>query len=208
MLICVAVLSGCQPSAPPAANPAAPPTHSNAAPHSPAPASAPWYAALAPLPDAPDPGTGEDPNLSRDALLVDDSIAYDRVTAYRGLLAARLFTDDAIGGGGLLSPHARAFRTLLAESDAPAVFRDLLARGSPSAQLYGLCGLWLTDRPALYSMFEPFRSDTREVTTMIGCVSRVQQIGKLVMTQQLLAADPEFGLGDWALKLAGRANRP
>jgi len=174
--------------------------------HSPAPASAPWYAALAPLPDWPDPGTGEDPNLSRDALLGDNSIAYDRMTAYRGLLAARLFTDDWIGGG-VLSPHAKAFRTLLAEPEAPAVFRDLLARGSPSGQLYALCGLWLTDRPALYSILAPFRSDTREVTTMIGCVPSVQRIGRLVTMQSLLAADPQFGLAEWAMKLAGRGGR-
>ena len=80
------------------------------------------------------------------------------------------FAGPTIGVGGDASPHAIAFRTVLAEPDASDLFSDLIDRGEPAGQLYGLAGLKLT-APAAYERELPrFLVNSEWIETAEGCV--------------------------------------
>ncbi len=80
------------------------------------------------------------------------------------------FAGPTVGDGGGASPHATAFRTVLNEPDAAALFAELVEDARPAGQLYGLAGLQLTE-PSTYKRALPrYLVRTDSITTAAGCI--------------------------------------
>jgi hypothetical protein len=80
------------------------------------------------------------------------------------------FAGPTIGVGGRPSPHATAFRAVLAEPDASDLFADLIETGEPAGQLYGLAGLQLTAHTAYERELPRYLANSDSLVTAEGCV--------------------------------------
>jgi hypothetical protein len=118
------------------------------------------------------------------------------------LSSARVVTSAAIGAGGTLSPHAEAFRALLAEARARDAFSELVALSNPHAQLYGLAGLTILDNPAAARWARRLMGNTEEVATMRGCVGGSEGFGRMVSFSE--AGKPLVWSASWPKELAGQ----
>ena len=58
--------------------------------------------------------------------------------AYKTLLVADTFSDDAVGEAGEIPDTVRAFRLLLKETEADMAFKRLVSEATLPGQLYGL----------------------------------------------------------------------
>jgi hypothetical protein len=103
-----------------------------------------------------------------------------RETAFEILLKTDTFASSHVGSDGTLSTQVRAFRRVLAEPDAASAFGDLVRRGRMAGQLYGLSGLYLTDRAAFERAVTPYRSSTESVLTFSGCVMFRAPVAELI----------------------------
>jgi hypothetical protein len=98
------------------------------------------------------------------------------------------FSDTAAGFGGETTEQTFAFAALLADPDSAAAFEELLRRGRLAGQLYGLCGLYLTNRP-LFDLHVPrFLNRDESVHGLQGC---------MVMPRPLRGVVPEIASGLW-----------
>jgi hypothetical protein len=122
--------------------------------------------------------------------------------AFLVLANAEGFTRDGIGIANALSPHARAFRVLLADPRAVAAFRELATAPELPPRLYGLSGLYLL-APIDYRRYaERLRHSRETVTTQGGCT-----ISDVLVSDVIGTGDPthwEIESGVWPKALAGR----
>jgi hypothetical protein len=63
-----------------------------------------------------------------------------------------------------------AWRTLVDDSEAPRLFKDLLETGTPSGQVYAMAGLFLVDPDAFAEGLSRLRSQLGPLPWQDGCV--------------------------------------
>jgi hypothetical protein len=194
LLLCLAGMAGC--SADPGSAGEGIPTASPSPLPEP-PATSPWYVQVQPRP-------AEKLDELRDVGGMTDALPrpITREGALQFLLETRWFSDTAGGwGGDETTEQTFAFAALLAEPDAPAAFEELLKRGRLAGQLYGLCGLYLTNRPLFDRHVPRFLHRDESVQGLYGCV---------VTPRSLRAVAPEIASGLWprALEEAARSIAP
>jgi hypothetical protein len=119
------------------------------------------------------------------------------------LANATVFTSSHIGFSGTLSPHAAAFRALLAERAAHAAFAELADSKHPEPQLYGLAGLYLVDQDQFQSRANQLLATTTKARTLQGCTGGDQTISAIIGSK---AIGPAHLLdGSWPRDLAGHS---
>jgi hypothetical protein len=89
--------------------------------------------------------------------------------AYQSLLEVQVFAFGGVGFGGITSECEKAFRTILASTNALRLLQKTLANGSNEAKLYSLCGLRHLDKPSFESASKALVAADPKVTTMVGC---------------------------------------
>ena len=117
--------------------------------------------------DPPQAESSSDPLEGRWADRIDYASRDGALTVLRHIDS---FAGPTVGDGGAASPHAVAFRTVLAEPDAPELFADLIATGEPAGQLYGLAGLKLTALAAYERELPRYLAREDSIVTAEGCV--------------------------------------
>lgn len=106
---------------------------------------------------------------------------------------ATMFEDSAVGFGGETPRVVYAYWDLLEEPNADAAFKQLLRTGTPSGQLYALCGIYHTDREHLAAAAKPFLNSDDSVFTFSGCLQSASSIPK--MTRDILSGSWPRSLG-------------
>ena len=103
-----------------------------------------------------------------------------RDDAVEVLSSTDVFSDTYVGFGGTPSRQACAFRTVLDQSDADRLFKQILAKGHLAGRLYALCGLYYTDHDRFLKEIEPYRRSPDSVATFQGCLMGRQGVARLV----------------------------
>lgn len=93
-----------------------------------------------------------------------------RENALEMLLRTEIFCSTAVGVSAVTPPQCYAFKAILRQLDAAAAFGSLVRRGSPAGQLYGLCGLYLTDRASFEANIAPYLKNFDHVRFLSGCI--------------------------------------
>ncbi len=106
---------------------------------------------------------------------------HDRALAL--LMTTDVFADGHVGIDGAPSEQAMAFYVVLHSPRAAASFTALVENGSLPGKLYGLSGLYLTDRRAFKRSAEPFRASTDTVPTYSGCIGGWGSVASLVSSR-------------------------
>ena len=91
-------------------------------------------------------------------------------SAYRLLEQTERFASAHVGIAGAPSCQVMAFQEILRSRDAAGAFAALVANGTLEGQLYGLVGLYLTDRPEFDRLLPRYAMMTSPVRTELGCV--------------------------------------
>ena len=144
-----------------------------------------------------------DPGLSRAA--AKEPVRLEKLTpqgqeAFQQLLTADAFEHVNVGYGGVLSDGVKAFRLLLWQPGADGAFKQLIARGRPAGQLYGLCGVYFTDHAYFVEAAERFRGITTPVPFQDGCIEMKTPVGKIVFSPEpnvIRLKWPEASLESW-----------
>jgi hypothetical protein len=98
------------------------------------------------------------------------------------LVSAEVFFPSGHGGWGGVDAGAEALRRLVAGQHTAGVFLDIIERGTPAGQMYGLAGLYFAD-PAAYEVeVRRLVNDTTEVTTQRGCIRMSESISSLMLS--------------------------
>jgi hypothetical protein len=111
-------------------------------------------------------------------------ISMSRQQAIAFLLRTNVFADSAIGISGVTSNQVAAFRILLREPDADTLFKQLLQEGQIAGQLYGLCGLYWTDRSEMMKAVPRYAKIHSEVRTQSGCSGSSEAVSELVENKE------------------------
>ena len=90
--------------------------------------------------------------------------------ATASLAKVKSFAFGGIGVAGTPSPSEAHFRTVLAQHNALADFRAVLANGTPEAKLYALCGIRILDPSSFNEAAEPLKKSNPTVETIGGCI--------------------------------------
>jgi hypothetical protein len=123
------------------------------------------------------------------ALVTEECVAAPRVApaldartagALITLRGAEEFQRAYVGDSGEISRYVVAFRILLAHERAAALFREVMATGTPAGELYALCGLYLTDPEAFGREATRLGNDDTEVETMNGCMKNTERVRDVV----------------------------
>jgi len=89
--------------------------------------------------------------------------------------------------------QALAFAWVLAQPDATRHFAGLLEAKTRAAQLYGLCGLYLTDRALFEKVVDRFRSLDETVPFIQGCLVGDRPVSEIVSSPNQTRKDIESG---------------
>jgi hypothetical protein len=81
---------------------------------------------------------------------------------------------------GMTSDGEYAFRAIFKSPEAPTLFKTAYAQATAEGQLYALCGIRVMDRSSFADYASPLRSETREVTTISGCIATNEPIASVV----------------------------
>lgn len=100
--------------------------------------------------------------------------------AYQVLVNTEVFADIAVSYHGETPPEIFAFRMILEEPGASGIFKSLLKEGYLAGQLYGLCGLYLTDREKFNSVVDSYRVNKQTVMTFHGCIISDMTVSEIV----------------------------
>lgn len=102
--------------------------------------------------------------------------------AYSVLAESDFYGAYAGGFVPMPSRESKAFRTLYQESENTRIslFQRLVKQGSLAGQLYGLTGLYLTNRDLYQSLAKEYFEDTRTVRTASGCVLYDARVSELM----------------------------
>ena len=120
---------------------------------------------------------------------------------YQTLRGVERFTDAAIGDGGETPEWVHAFRRLLAQPQAAAVFRQLLQDATLPGQMYALCGLYWTDQPAFRAALPGYARMTTEIETQTGCCVSRMAVRELVASDHprvVRLERPDQTIREWA----------
>jgi hypothetical protein len=104
-----------------------------------------------------------------------------RESAFEILLKTDTFASTHVSADGRLSTQARAFRRVLDDPEASSAFGDLVRRGRMAGQLYGLLGLYLTDRAEFDREVGRYRHSKEPVNTLMGCIGDEWQVSAIVV---------------------------
>jgi hypothetical protein len=86
------------------------------------------------------------------------------------LIVVRQFALGGVGIAGTTSEGEKAYRIVLACTNAPVLFQSVLARGSNEAKLYALAGLRHLERKSFDAAAKALLAANPEVRTMSGCM--------------------------------------
>lgn len=148
-------------------------------------------ASPAPSPDPPAPEAPAAPEVRATA---------ERELALRLLLEARTLQSAQVGYGGDLPDEVIAYRRLLLEPDAPALFEGLIGSARPAGRLYALCGLREVDPARAAALARPLLADETPVSTLDGCLGGSQAAQALA--RQLLD-DENVAMVRWRADVRG-----
>jgi hypothetical protein len=114
--------------------------------------------------------------------------------AYHLLEQTDTFASAYIGAGGAPSCQVEAFQVVLGSRNAAEAFAALVDHGHLEGQLYGLAGLYLTDRETFDRLLPHYASLEDPVEVLMGCVGYVQPVSAIVISP--IALDPD-ALARW-----------
>ena len=103
-----------------------------------------------------------------------------REEAIRVLLKTEVFADNFVGFVGRPSDEVCSFRTVLAQPDADALFKEILTKGRLAGRLYALCGLYFTDHERFAHEIQPYRKSADSVAMSAGCIMGRERVARLV----------------------------
>jgi hypothetical protein len=104
----------------------------------------------------------------------------DVATAYEELRTTLTVESSHLGYAGTPSHNARAFRALLADPKAGALFRKLLREGTAAGRVYALSGLFFTEPNAFPSELDKLIEQGGMVRTMSGCLVRDEDVTEVL----------------------------
>lgn len=90
--------------------------------------------------------------------------------AYNIVKSAESFAIGGVGVAGVTSKTETAFRQLLKQPDPAVRCQKLVREATPAGQLYALLGLRLTDQKAFQALVPTFKTSTKDVETVTGCI--------------------------------------
>jgi hypothetical protein len=100
--------------------------------------------------------------------------------AYRSVKNAQEFSTLFVGQPPTVSAEALEFNVVAHLPWSAGLFRRLVLDGSPAGQLYGLCGLSLSDKHD-FGVVKQRYADRREVVHQtVGCISVKASLGSVV----------------------------
>lgn len=115
------------------------------------------------------------------------SIAISLVLALRAwggameeLAAVDHFAFGGVGFAGTTSKGEIAFRKVMGDRAAREELLKTLEKGSAAAQCYALAGLHAVDRASFDEKVKRFEKDSREVTTIGGCIIGKEPMSSVV----------------------------
>jgi hypothetical protein len=116
-----------------------------------------------------------------------------RTAAFEILLNTGEFAEECVGYAGERSIQVEAWQVLLRQPDAADVFEDLARRGKPAGQLYGLCGLYLTDRHRYAEAEKTAMTSTASVYEHWGCTGATRPVRDLIRSSSPNVIEPRPG---------------
>lgn len=78
--------------------------------------------------------------------------------------------------------EVRAFHVVLDDADAESQFGALIEQGTPSGQLYGLCGLYLLNRASFEERVGQYHEDTRVVECWFADLVEDRTVAEVIRT--------------------------
>lgn len=120
--------------------------------------------------------------------------------------ASDCFKMSHVGRTGETPPEAVAFRDLLREPAAIDAFHALTESNRLPARLYGLCGLYLTDRALYEAQARSVQLRGGEVCTEMGCIRDKYPVAGVIGHGE--SDRWEIANGHWPADLAGSAQDP
>jgi hypothetical protein len=102
--------------------------------------------------------------------------------AFEHLRTANTFDDAHVGFSGELSTYVAAFRTILDDTRAAAIFEALYASASATreGELYGVAGLYFTDPSAFALAITALERSTEVVQTRHGCSGEREPVASVI----------------------------
>ena len=100
--------------------------------------------------------------------------------AYDLLLTTDVFASAAVGIAGSVSQQVEAFREILDADQAEQLFVSLQTDGQVAGQLYGVCGLYLTNKQKFDEVIPVYQHNQDSVTTFFGCIMSSTGVAELV----------------------------
>ena len=100
--------------------------------------------------------------------------------AYEELLAAKYFAFGGVGYAGSTSPGERAFRAVLASTNALELFSSTLAKGTDAGKLYALCGIRSLNKISFDDSAKLLKKADPIVPTMSGCFASSEKASSLI----------------------------
>ena len=122
--------------------------------------------------------------------------AFSDQRACERLSSVTQFAFGEVGIAGTTSEGEKAFRSVIATTNALSCFRAVLANGSSEAKLYALCGLRQLDRASFAAASKVVVEANPKVTTMSGCILWSQRAADVVKRIAAGAYDLQMGLTD------------
>jgi hypothetical protein len=127
----------------------------------------------------------------------------DGERSYEVLLRAAAFENDELGFARDSSQLVNAYRVLLKERHADAVFKSLLEKATPPGQLYGLCGIYYTDHDLFLTVVNKYAEQTDYINARLGPTGRRMRVADLVKSTApnvVRLSGPKESIADWAAR--------
>ncbi len=96
------------------------------------------------------------------------------------LAVAPYFSASCVGIAGAMPHMVPCWRAIVAHADGDDHFRELLDHATLAGQLYGLAGLYFTDRSGFDMYVQPYLASTDSVRTFEGCIIRRVEVRELM----------------------------
>lgn len=100
--------------------------------------------------------------------------------AYEELLTVKYFAFGGVGYGGSTSPGERAFRAVLASTNALELFTGTLTKGTDAGKLYALCGIRTLNKISFDDSAMLLKKADPTVPTMSGCFASSERASSLI----------------------------
>ena len=100
--------------------------------------------------------------------------------AYDLLVNTETFASAAVGFAGSVSEQVKAFRAILDSDNSEQLFTNLQTEAKLAGQLYGVCGLYLTNKEKFNEVIPAYQNNRNKVTTFFGCIMDETEVALLV----------------------------